>query len=139
MQGINVQIISVKINIQQIAPFEAEGTVYHADTCLPLVDAVKRKKLKFKALARHTYPGDRLTDDTLGLFGPKLGIGKGNNLLPKGVRSGQKITFMFESVSSMRANTSNFDLLPIPYRAIATDIISGNMVVLGSGGLSWST
>ena len=41
--------------------------MYHADTCLPLVDAVDRKKLRFKALARYTYPGDRLTDDTLGL------------------------------------------------------------------------
>lgn len=57
----------MKLNIQEIAPFEADGIVYHADTCLPLVDAVKRKKLKFKALARYTYPGDRLTEDTLGL------------------------------------------------------------------------
>jgi len=57
----------VKINIQKITPFEADGIVYHADTCLPLVDAVERRKLKFKALARYTYPGDRLTDDTLGL------------------------------------------------------------------------
>ena len=57
----------MKINIQKIAPFEADGIVYQADTCLPLIDAVKRKKLKFKALARYTYPGDRLTDDTLGL------------------------------------------------------------------------
>lgn len=57
----------MKINIQNITPFEADGIVYHADTCLPLIDAVNRKKLKFKALARYTYPGDRLTDDTLGL------------------------------------------------------------------------
>lgn len=63
----NVQIFSVKINIQKIQPYEADGVVYHADTCLPLVDAVKRKKLKFKALARYTYPGDRLNEDTLGL------------------------------------------------------------------------
>ncbi len=63
----NVQIISVKINIQKIQPYEANGIVYHADTCLPLVDAYNRKKLKFKALARHTYPGDRLDKNTLGL------------------------------------------------------------------------
>ena len=67
LQRFNVQNISVKRNIQKITTFEADGIVYHADTCLPLVDAVKRKKLKFKALARHTYPGDRLTEDTLGL------------------------------------------------------------------------
>ena len=57
----------MKINIQKITPFEADGIVYHADTCLPLIDAVERKKLKFKALARYTYPGDRLTKETIGL------------------------------------------------------------------------
>jgi len=57
----------VKVNIQEIEPYEADGVVYHADTCLPLIDAHKRKKIKFKALARHTYPGDRLDDNTLGL------------------------------------------------------------------------
>ena len=63
----NVQFFSVKVNIQKITPFKANGIVYHADTCLPLVDAVNREKLKFKALARYTYPGDRLTKDTIGL------------------------------------------------------------------------
>ncbi len=67
MQFNNVQFFSVKINIQKITPFEADGIIYHADTCLPLIDAVNRKKVKFKALARYTYPGDRLTNDTLGL------------------------------------------------------------------------
>lgn len=57
----------MKINIQKIEPFRADGVVYHADTCLPLIDACQRNKLKFKALARHTYPGDRLDDNTLGL------------------------------------------------------------------------
>lgn len=67
MPFINVQFFSVKINIQEILTYEADGIVYHADTCLPLVDAVERKKLKFKALARYTYPGNRLTEDTLGI------------------------------------------------------------------------
>ena len=57
----------MKINIQKIQPYIAEDVVYHADTCIPLVDAVARKKLKFKALARYTYPGDRLTEDTKGI------------------------------------------------------------------------
>lgn len=57
----------MKINTQKIEPYKADGVVYHADTCLPLIDAYKRNKIKFKALARHTYPGDRLDDNTLGL------------------------------------------------------------------------
>ena len=57
----------MKINIQNISPFKENGVEYHADTCIPLVEAVGRNKLKFNALARHTYPGNRLTQDTIGL------------------------------------------------------------------------
>lgn len=62
-----VQFFSMKISTHQIQPYEIDGELYHADTCLPLIDAYKRDKLKFKALARYTYPGDRLTSDTHGL------------------------------------------------------------------------
>jgi NTE family protein len=86
--------------------------------------------------SREDIPFRRKADDNLGLFGPKLGIGKDSSLLPKGVVSGQKIIFMFESVTSQRVNTSDFNNLPIPYRAIATDIVSGKMVVIDSGELS---
>jgi len=85
---------------------------------------------------REDLPFRRKADDDLGLFGPKLGIGKDSSLLPKGVVSGQKVVFMFESVTSQRVNTTDFDQLPIPYRAIATDIVSGDMVVIGDGELS---
>lgn len=86
--------------------------------------------------SREDIPFRRKADDDLGLFGPKLGIGKDSSLLPKGVVSGQKVIFMFESVTSQRVNTSDFDQLPIPYRAIATDIVSGEMVVIADGELS---
>jgi len=85
---------------------------------------------------REDLPFRRKADDDLGLYGPKLGIGKDSNLLPKGVVSGQKITFMFESVVSQRVNVDNFNDLPIPYRAIATDIVTGDMVVMDRGALS---
>jgi len=86
--------------------------------------------------SREDVPFRRKADDDLGLFGPKLGIGKDSSLLPKGVVSGQKIIFLFESITSQRVNTSDFNQLPIPYRAIATDIVSGEMVVIGDGELS---
>ena len=57
----------MKLTVHKIEPYIAEGTIYHADTCLPLVDAVAREKVAFRALARYTYPGDRLTDETAGL------------------------------------------------------------------------
>ena len=82
---------------------------------------------------RKDLPFRRKADDDLGLYGPKLGIGRDSNLLPQGMVSGQKIVFMFESVTSQRVNTKDFDQLPIPYRAIATDIVTGKMVVIGDG------
>lgn len=57
----------MKESVQEIQPYRAEGIVYRADKCLPLVDAAYRKKIKSKMLSRHTYPGDRLDDNTLGL------------------------------------------------------------------------
>lgn len=51
-----------------ILPFENDnGAIFHADTCVPLVDAHQRSVVEFKALARHTYPGERLTKETEGL------------------------------------------------------------------------
>ena len=85
---------------------------------------------------REDLPFRRKTDDDLGLYGPKLGIGKDSSLLPKGVVSGQKVIFMFESVTSQRVNTKDFNQLPIPYRAIATDILTGELVIMDSGELS---
>jgi len=85
---------------------------------------------------RQDLPFRRKADDDLGLYGPKLGIGKDSSLLPQGMVAGQKIVFMFESVASQRVNTKDFDQLPIPYRAIATDIVTGNMVVIGKGEVS---
>ncbi|MGA9574781.1 MAG: patatin-like phospholipase family protein [Lysobacterales bacterium] len=86
--------------------------------------------------SREDLPFRRKADDDLGLYGPKLGIGKNSSLLPKGVVSGQKISFMFQTVVSQRVNTNDFDHLPIPYRAIATDIVTGDMVVMDKGDLS---
>lgn len=57
----------MSIDVKKIEPYESDGIVYHADTCEPLIDAFDRKKIIFKALARHTYPGTRLDENTLGL------------------------------------------------------------------------
>ncbi|WP_372935219.1 helix-turn-helix domain-containing protein [Seonamhaeicola sp.] len=57
----------MNIKAQSIQTYEAEGIVYHADTCLSLIDAAKRKKVTLKALSRLSYPGDKLDDNTIGL------------------------------------------------------------------------
>ena len=86
--------------------------------------------------ARKDEPYLRKLDDNLGLFGPKLGIGKDSQLLGLGAISGQKISFLFETLTSERVAEGNFDNLPIPYRAVATDIITGDAVVLDKGNIA---
>ncbi len=80
--------------------------------------------------ARQDLPQRRKQDDLVGLYGPKFGIGKGDALLPAGVVAGQKILVLFEGVAALRTQSHDFDQLPVPYRAIATDIISGELVIM---------
>ncbi len=63
---------------------------------------------------------------------------KGIPYIPSSISSGQKI---FDIIYSrlLRANfqaANNFDNLKIPFRAVATDLISGKRVVLSNGDLS---
>ncbi len=86
--------------------------------------------------ARQDQPFRRKRDDNLALFGPKIGIGKDAALIPKGAIAGQKISFLFEKMIRERAQATDFDDLPIPYRAVAADIITGEQVVFGEGDLA---
>ncbi len=84
---------------------------------------------------RQYLPARRKQDDQFGLDGPKFGVSKGKAALPSGVVAGQKILLLFENLISKRVQVNNFDHLPIPFRAIATDIVNGEMVVIEEGSL----
>ncbi len=85
---------------------------------------------------RADRPFRRKRDDDLALFGPKLGVGHDSSLLPKGAISGQKISFLFESLVNDRVRVDDFDDLPVPYRSVAADIATGQTVVLDHGNLA---
>lgn len=69
----------MELNIQKITPSGAEGIENFGDRYLPPIDAVKRRKLKFKALSRFNYPGNFLTEDTEGIYS----IGYWDAVLPQ--------------------------------------------------------
>ncbi len=85
---------------------------------------------------RRDSPFRRRRDDDLGMFGPKFGIGKGSSLFPNGASSGQNIATLFQNLAAQRVQTRNFDQLPIPFRAVAADIATGEQVVLDKGDLA---
>nr|WP_235844903.1 patatin-like phospholipase family protein [Cupriavidus agavae] len=77
----------------------------------------------------------RKIEDHTNLVTPEIGVRRDGLLLPKGVVSGVQL----ETVLRKLANAPgyrDFDLLPIPYRAVATDLVAGTPVVFSRGELA---
>jgi NTE family protein len=77
----------------------------------------------------------RKADDKTILFSPEIGVGHGGVLLPKGIVTGIQLETVLRSLSAAKGYRK-FDELPIPYRAIATDLVTGTAVVLKDGDLA---
>ena len=65
-----------------------------------------------------------------------LGIKGGGVVTPGGLTNTSGIDDLLRSYVARARAVSDFDKLPIPYRAVATDMVSGKMVVLSSGDLA---
>ena len=69
-------------------------------------------------------------------IGAEIGVGKQGALLPGGAVIGQQLEGFLQRLLGPPVTRASFDELPIPYRAIATDITTGQMVVLDKGSLN---
>lgn len=85
---------------------------------------------------RSRKPFRRKQDDRVGLFDFEVGVSGKGFALPKGVIGGQKLDFMLKTLTLEGAPSGRFDDLAIPFRAVATDLETGNVVVLDSGNLA---
>ena len=65
-----------------------------------------------------------------------IGIKNGRPVLPKGLIEGQSLTEMLRRLTLPVARITSFDDLPTPFRAVATDLETGQEVVMGSGDLT---
>ena len=74
----------------------------------------------------------RKDDDLLPYFVPELPVTRDGLQLPKGVVTGIALEGELRKLVQV-TNVRSFDDLPIPFRAIATDIGTGEMVVLKEG------
>ncbi len=77
----------------------------------------------------------RKQDDRNFLVRYSLGVSRDGFELPTGLVQGQKQTQILRGATLPVADIDNFDQLPTPFRAIATDLESGGEVVLSSGDL----
>jgi NTE family protein len=78
----------------------------------------------------------RKEDDPLYLINVELGLSKGKLVVPTGLVAGQKLGWHIRRLTWPASSVKSFDRLPIPYRAVAADIETGEAVVLGSGDLA---
>lgn len=67
---------------------------------------------------------------------PGLGVSADGLHLGAGIIAGQNLGFILNELTRSVALVEDFDRLPIPFRAVATDLETGDMVVLGSGNLA---
>jgi NTE family protein len=66
----------------------------------------------------------------------RLGFNDGKIQMPLGLIEGQHLDQVFHQILEPVGDIQDFDDLAIPYRAIATDLVTGDAVVLASGSLA---
>lgn len=66
----------------------------------------------------------------------EVGLDGSGVKLPSGLLSGYKLTLLLTRLCLPVAGVRDFERLPIPYRAVATDLTNGEAVVLGQGSLA---
>jgi NTE family protein len=67
---------------------------------------------------------------------PSLGVVRGRPTAPAGLVSDANLLLQLRRLIGTRAAVPTFDMLPIPFRAVATDIETGQKVVLDHGDLA---
>ncbi len=70
------------------------------------------------------------------LISHRLGFNGGELKLPLGFFEGQKLDLIFQRAFLRVDEIQDFDDLRIPFRAVATNLVTGTEVVLGSGSLA---
>ena len=109
-----------------MTPDELEQLVTSLDWADALTDMPARKYLSFR----------RKQDDAQYPIDLEVGLRDGSLLLPKGVIQGQKLDLILRELTIDVSHLTDFDDLPIPFRAIASDIERGEPYVMGQGDLA---
>ena len=109
-------------------PQEIEREINGIDWTDVFIDAPNREDRSFR----------RKQDDALYVFKAKPGFGDGKIKLPLAYVHGQKFDLQLNRLTAPVSQIKDFDQLPIPYRAVATDLETGKEVVLKSGNLARS-
>lgn len=109
-----------------ISVAEMEEAVRKADWDVVLADQPER--------ARRSFRSKEL--ERLRVAGAELGMRGAQAVLPAGAVIGQQFERFLQSLMGTSPANASFDALGVPFRAIATDIETGRMVVIDGGSLN---
>ena len=133
-QGIRVDAIAGTSMGAVIGGLYASG--YKIDELEKLALGIDWKEALSDAPEREDVPFRRKQDDRDFLVKQKLSFRDDGSLgLPLGVIQGQNLALLLESLLAHSSDVRDFDKLPIPFRAVATDIVNGEKVVFRKGHL----
>jgi NTE family protein len=111
---------------------------YSADQIEAILGSVNWSDLFTDDPVRVELPMRRKEDQYRHLLGFQLGFREGRITLPRGAIQGQKFMLMLRRLLLPVWDVEDFSKLPIPFRAVATDIETGAPVVFGEGDLAAS-
>ncbi|NTY39886.1 patatin-like phospholipase family protein [Burkholderia diffusa] len=91
--------------------------------------------IAFDVTDRADLPQTSREDKRLYINGLTLGFGKSGVKVPVGLVQGNRLQALLADWTASVPTNQPFDRLPIPYRAVATDLQTGQMIVLDHGSL----
>jgi len=112
------------------------ATGMNPDEILEGIESIDWEHVFSDLPAREERSFRRKRDDDLYLVKAKPGIDKDGLKFPAGVVQGQKINMALARFTRHVAKIKSFDDYAIPFRAVASDIATGDVVVLDSGNLA---
>jgi NTE family protein len=115
------------------------GAAYATGTTVPEMEDVLAgisTELLFKERPpRQEQTIRRKLDDRMDFVGPEIGLRSWDLELPKGFVSGVQLETVLRALAKARGYRK-FDELGIPFRAVATDLVTGKAVVFADGELA---
>ncbi|WP_175777162.1 patatin-like phospholipase family protein [Burkholderia anthina] len=106
-----------------------------ADEMQKRLSEVNLADIAFDVTDRADLPQSSREDERLYINGLTLGFGKKGVKAPVGLVQGNRLQALLANWTAAVPTNQPFNQLPIPYRAVATDLQTGQMVVLDHGSL----
>jgi len=108
------------------SPLQIEGVMQSIDWAGVFSDSIPYRDKSFR----------RKQDDSDYLVRGSIRFDADGPYLPLGVFQGRRIELIFKSIQVQLGAAGDFDQLPIPYRAVAADLATSEVVVLDHGSLA---